>query len=59
MKKVKEAQLREVRAMRSPTPGVELAMTAVCVMLGIAPVRKPGARAGERVNDYWEVAQVL
>lgn len=55
LKKLKESQIREVKAMRQPPAGVELAMTAVCVMLGVPPVRKPGARPGERVNDYWEV----
>merc|ERR1740117_1648631 len=41
--------------MRQPPPAVDIVMTSVCILLGVAPVRKPGARAGERVNDYWEV----
>ena len=57
MKKLQVAQLREIKSMANPGPAAVLTMTAVCHMMGVNPIKKPGARGSEDIVDYWAAAQ--
>lgn len=54
--KLQANHLREVKTMIKPPSGVVLVMSAVCIMLGVPPVRKPCAKPGTKIDDYWEAA---
>ncbi|CAE8618782.1 unnamed protein product [Polarella glacialis] len=43
--------------MTKPPPGVVLTMAAMCTVLDIPPVRKPGPVPGTTVEDFWAAAQ--
>ena len=46
--------------MLNPPAGVRLVMSAVCIMLGIAPDRvKDLERPGKKIDDYWGPARRL
>lgn len=45
--------------MRSPPAGVRLVMAAVCVMLGIPPLRVEDPVTGKKENDYWTPSKRL
>ncbi|KAK2581073.1 hypothetical protein KPH14_006115 [Odynerus spinipes] len=49
---LKPSDIAVVKTMKSPPEGVRLVMAAVCVMMGIPPV-KIEDRSGAKVLDYW------
>lgn len=56
---LKPADIAVVRTMRSPPAGVRLVMAAVCVMLGIPPLRVENPITGKKENDYWTPSKRL
>lgn len=56
---LKPADIAVVRTMRSPPAGVKLVMAAVCVMLGIPPLRVENPITGKKENDYWTPSKRL
>lgn len=56
---LKPADIAVVRTMRSPPAGVRLVMAAVCVMLGIPPLRVEDPVTGKKENDYWTPSKRL
>ena len=52
------ADISLVKSMLNPPAGVRLVMSAVCIMLGIAPDRvKDLERPGKKIDDFWESSQ--
>eukprot|EP00392_Amoebophrya_sp_AT5.2_P003107 g3112.t1 len=48
----------EVKAMKSPPPGVILTSQALCIMFGVDPVKvKDPAGGNKKVDDFWEPAK--
>ncbi|XP_026673034.1 dynein heavy chain 7, axonemal [Ceratina calcarata] len=56
---LKPADITVVRTMRQPPAGVRLVMAAVCVMLGIPPIKVEDPATGKKVNDYWAPSKRL
>ncbi|RHY56820.1 hypothetical protein DYB38_001612 [Aphanomyces astaci] len=53
-----KGDITEVKAMKKPPDGVKLVMEAVCIMMGVAPVKvKDPAGGNKKVDDYWGPAQ--
>eukprot|EP00698_Gefionella_okellyi_P007692 TRINITY_DN1880_c0_g3_i1.p1 TRINITY_DN1880_c0_g3~~TRINITY_DN1880_c0_g3_i1.p1 ORF type:complete len:4251 (-),score=1210.42 TRINITY_DN1880_c0_g3_i1:76-12828(-) len=52
-----KGDISEVKAMKAPPDGVKLVMSAVCIMLGVPPVKKPPAQpGGKKIDDFWPAA---
>ncbi|XP_066944541.1 dynein axonemal heavy chain 3-like [Macrobrachium rosenbergii] len=57
---LKQDDIRVVKAMKNPPPGVKLVMEAVCVMLEVKPERKPDpSGSGKMIEDFWAPSQKL
>ncbi|CAK9798694.1 Dynein axonemal heavy chain 7 [Anthophora quadrimaculata] len=56
---LKPADITVVRTMRSPPAGVKLVMAAVCVMMGIPPIKVEDPATGKKVLDYWAPSKRL
>ncbi|KAF3425858.1 hypothetical protein E2986_01736 [Frieseomelitta varia] len=56
---LKPADITVVRTMRSPPAGVKLVMAAVCVMLGIPPLKVEDPVTGKKELDYWTPSKRL
>ncbi|KAH9098913.1 hypothetical protein LEN26_016540 [Aphanomyces euteiches] len=53
-----KGDITEVKAMKKPPDGVKLVMEAVCIMMGVAPLKvKDPAGGTKKVDDYWGPAQ--
>ncbi|XP_043503405.1 dynein axonemal heavy chain 12-like [Polistes fuscatus] len=50
---LKPADISVVKTMTSPPEGVKLVMAAVCVMMGIPPVKVDDPITGRKIFDYW------
>eukprot|EP00919_Chromeraceae_sp_WS-2016_P063673 GHVR01150602.1.p1 GENE.GHVR01150602.1~~GHVR01150602.1.p1 ORF type:complete len:1144 (-),score=284.16 GHVR01150602.1:1104-4535(-) len=57
LRKLSKNDLVEVKAMKSPPPGVVLVMTALCIMFKIKPAKKKAPDGRTNVEDYWEPAK--
>lgn len=55
LKVVQKSQLDELRAMKVPTPGVLMTIEALCIMMGVAPVKV--GQVGKKTDDYWTPAK--
>jgi len=55
-----QADITEVKSMKSPPMPVKVVMEAVCVMLGVKPkkVQDP-ANPAKKIDDYWAPSQAL
>lgn len=55
---LKPADITNVKALKNPPPAVRLVLEAICVMLGIKPIRIKSPE-GTMVDDYWGPSQKL
>ncbi|KAL0272756.1 UNVERIFIED_CONTAM: hypothetical protein PYX00_005613 [Menopon gallinae] len=49
-----KGDIGEVKALKTPPPGVITVIETICIIKGIAPKKIPGPRLGTKINDYWE-----
>ena len=51
LKTLNKSDIAEMKAMKSPPPGVKLVLEAVCILKSVAPIKVKG------VLDYWAASQ--
>jgi dynein heavy chain len=51
------AEISELKAMKSPARGIKVVMECICIMKGIGPTRKTDPLTGKVVKDYWEASK--
>lgn len=57
---IKQSETNEVKALAKPPMGVKIVCEAVCVMLGIKPVRIPDPEdPSKRIMDFWGPSQKM
>lgn len=57
---IKQSETNEVKALAKPPIGVKIVCEAVCVMLGIKPVRIPDPEdPSKRIMDFWGPSQKM
>lgn len=57
---IKQSETNEVKALAKPPMGVKVVCEAVCVMLGIKPVRIPDPEdPSKRIMDFWGPSQKM
>lgn len=57
---IKQMEINEVKALAKPPIGVKIVCEAVCVMLGIKPVRIPDPEdSSKRIMDFWGPSQKM
>lgn len=57
---IKQSEINEVKALAKPPIGVKIVCEAVCVMLGIKPVRIPDPDdPSKRIMDFWGPSQKM
>lgn len=60
MDTIKQSETNEVKALAKPPMGVKVVCEAVCVMLGIKPVRIPDPEdPSKRIMDFWGPSQKM
>ncbi|KAJ0395885.1 hypothetical protein P43SY_002016 [Pythium insidiosum] len=53
-----KGDITEIKAMKKPPDGVKLVMEAVCMMMGVPPVKMKDPNGGtKKIDDYWGPAQ--
>jgi dynein heavy chain len=58
LRKLKMDHIREVKQLQNPPGGVRLACEGVCIMFGLAPVKKNDPNdPSKKIMDYWETSQ--
>lgn len=57
LKALNKNDVTEVRAMKRPPLGVVTVIETICIINDVKPLRVPGQKYGEKVNDYWPPAQ--
>jgi len=58
LKSLSKGDIGEVKAMKTPPPGVVLTMEATCMMFGVKPDKiKDPAGGNKKVDDYWGTAK--
>lgn len=57
---IKQSETNEVKILAKPPMGVKVVCEAVCVMLGIKPVRVPDPEdPSKRIMDFWGPSQKM
>ena len=57
---IKQSETNEVKILAKPPMGVKIVCEAVCVMLGIKPVRIPDPEdPSKRIMDFWGPSQKM
>eukprot|EP00736_Rhodelphis_marinus_P009962 Rmarinus@m.13206 len=49
--------LNEVKSLKTPPAGVKLVMETLCILFGVPPIKVPGPKLGQKIDDYWEPAK--
>ncbi|KAF5270064.1 hypothetical protein FQA39_LY08476 [Lamprigera yunnana] len=59
LKALNKNDITEVRTMNKPPIGVIYVIESICICKGIKPLRVPGPKLGQKVNDYWEPGRAM
>jgi dynein heavy chain len=58
LKKLKKADIDEVKSLKTPPGGVKLTAEVMCILFGHKPVKKADPdQPGKKIDDYWDTAK--